>query len=270
MEVNNKSEINKLFGTEDAPDTPAEPELQKSPISTSNDAPTGTPANESPFQGESKPAPKSVIPDSVSDVTNPLGTNSFSSEASFTIGDHEGFSSLLNDGRKVGLRLMLIAIPVTLLIGLAAGAFACFVYFFGLHISADDNAARTAMNSVTEFIKENHEKDAEVIFTEVYVNNKTNQFDCVVFAVIKNSPIDYNNTALRVLIDKSSDEILVFGEFDPDEFDRLRESSDPNDRIQAEILADRHHNFKRILEEIHDSSTNWTSVNPFYLNARNR
>jgi hypothetical protein len=276
MEVNNKSEISKMFGSADSPATESAddkptPELQASPVKES--APTGTPENSSPFQkegggGDDTKTDKPSIPDSVADVTNPLGTNSFTSEISYTIGDHDGFSSLLHDGRKkVGLRLMLIAIPLTLLIGTVAGAFACYIYFFGLNLSSEDSAARTAIESVREFAIASEENTPNVIFTSIYVNNKTNQFDCIVFAVIKNSPIDHYSTVFRVTIDKNTDEVVVFSLPDEAEITALRASDDTNDHIQAEILRDRHETFMRILGEIENNSRIWKSIDPFYLNV---
>ncbi|MCL1866417.1 MAG: hypothetical protein FWF82_03300 [Oscillospiraceae bacterium] len=251
MEVNNNTEINKMFGSQDNPVTPpAEPALQASPIASPGGSPTGTPENSSPFQSG----------DSGYSDGGGSGGSGFGGESGVIIGDHSGFSSLgIGGGVRKGVIAVLV--PLMLLLGFAGGVFFCYNHFFGLHMSDEDKAARTAMDLVRD------STESELLFTNLYINSKTTEYDCIVFVSEQITPAEYENTVYHVIIKKDSDKTDVIPEFDFEEFDRL-DNGDELEQVQAQIMLSRHYDFERYLSEIRDGNKNWTKIDPFYLGVR--
>jgi hypothetical protein len=238
MDVNNNNEINKMHGTEDNPVTPpADPAWQSS-------------------------VPPESAEDSPADET----------EDDVIIGDHSGFGTFAKSGRKVGARFTFIMLPIMIILGFAGGVFACYAYFFGLQISAEQSAATSAVAEVYEFIQSGYENvDAEppvrIILADVFVNRKTTEFECIIFVVVESVYTEFYNTSFRVIIPQSGGSLSLFSEFDPEEYDRLA-NGDDSDRIQAQIMLNHHLEFQRNLEEIRSDETQWVNIEPFTLNAK--
>jgi hypothetical protein len=276
MEVNNNKEINQMFGTEDDPVVPpAEPELKSSPLGSEPDS--------SPFQDKSLGAADlnglggaagfgGGLADSADGMVGYIGNDqldddspaSYINDTGFVIGDHNsGFRTAFGEGRTIGLKLTLILVPLMLIIGFAGGAIACYSYFFGLHLSAEDSAARTAMSAITEEFSDNN-----VIFADIYVNNQTSVFDCIVFTLIEHSPVDFRTQTFLVAVSKDGGEVSIMRSFDRDEVDRLRSSGNPQDLVQAEILLSRKHDFEEMLNEIQNGDKHWKQINPLFLSIK--
>ncbi|MCL2070873.1 MAG: hypothetical protein FWH07_01395 [Oscillospiraceae bacterium] len=255
MEVNNNNEINRMFGTEDSPIMPPrEPALQTSPLGAES-----TPGA-SPFQTDADN--NSRIPSNI-DFSD--GARETSSRDAI-IGDHSGFGFAKHYSPRGRLRLTLILLPIFLLIGAVGGAFAARAYFFGYDISAEQSAAQTAIDAVYDYAKIGSVK--KVIFADVFVNNKTNEYECVLFTVIEDSAAEFRTAAFRVLIEKGggAEDVDVFAEFEQDEYDRLINSGNDRDNIQAQLLLNQKHEFERCLSEI--LAGKWVNVEPSYINAR--
>jgi hypothetical protein len=266
MEVNNNTEINKMFGTDEEPVLAAEPELSTSPIDS--------PPNSSPFQEEA--AEEEAVPDfgefgsfrqDSEDGEHGEGDKSdpYKHEHGVIIGDHTGFA-ITGSGRGVSLKFTVVFFPIVLVLGLATGIFVCYAYFFGLYLSSNDAAARTSISAVYDYIELSYTEQelpvpAKVIFAAVYVNSKINETESVVFTVIEN-PSTWLSTAIFRVV-KTADSTSVYKEFDPDEYDRLHAGND-TERIQAEIMLNRHFELMRALEEISDEENDvWVGVDPF-------
>jgi len=280
MEVNNNNEINKMFGTENEPATepvaktaetpavnPAQAELQTSPLG--DDA---TP-EASPFQNQDADADAGdgvtstslfgmEVPES--DNSNAGDFGSSGENATSFIGNHDGFGFV----QKRSVKAMAVIVPLILVIGFALGVFSCYAYFFGLNMSSEKRIAASALELVDTYSNkglENTENEKNITFTKVFVNNKTTEYECMVFAIIEESSVVYRNATYHVIIGKDGNTESVFSQFDPEQYDALIQSGDDGDRIQAQILLNRHFDFERNLEEIQSESQSWVSINPLYL-----
>ncbi|MCL2036672.1 MAG: hypothetical protein FWG83_04710 [Oscillospiraceae bacterium] len=244
MEINNNSEINKMFGTEDEPILPPpEPELHASPN------PNDLSGMNSPFQG--------------GDYSS---NTAFDGEFGVKIGDHSLGFAVAGKGRRIGARTMFILFPLLVFLGAAGGAFACYTYFFGLHISSEESAARTAADSICDFLHEKEEPPQRIIFNEIFVNNRFQGYTCVAFATVKLTDVQYETMIFKVIINEKTDEITVIREFEPEEFERLSQGS-KEEQILAATMLNQYYEFVDALDEIQSRSGDWERVNPIYINT---
>jgi hypothetical protein len=267
MDVNNNTEINKMFGTEDNPVTPpAEPELKSSPLeeeavgaSSFQDSSQGSSVSNSisgkaEFGGGNHDGGESMPEFSETELSN----------QGITIGNHEGFGF----AQKGGLKTPVVLVLVMFVVGIALGGFAMYAHLFGLNISANDRAAKTAMEAVVERIEKISDTTPEnIIFAGVYVHSRTDSFDCMLITLIEEEPGRFTNASFQVLIDKDGGDSKVFGEFEPEKYDELMEGED-EDRIQAQILLNRHEEFMKNLGEIRGEHTNWRKIDTTFLGVR--
>ena len=255
MEVNNNKEINKMFGSEDDPVTPPpEPELQTSPLGESSPA-------SSPFQSDVDDGMK--IPDNI-DFSDMGGEIESANANDFIIGDHNGFGFAKRGTSGGKAKIICVLVLVLFIGGVVLGWVAAKAYFFGLNVSAEQSAAETAMKAV-------HNQHAtlptkKIIFTDVYVNNKLHEFECIVFAVVEDSRAKFRTDVFRVIIDKSTKDIEVFFEFNQENYDELVNRGNDHDLIQAKFMLNQKHEFERCLAEILNGK--WVNINPAYVSAR--
>ncbi|MCL1788765.1 MAG: hypothetical protein FWG33_00220 [Oscillospiraceae bacterium] len=253
MAVNNNNEINKMFGTEDEPILPPpDPELKTSPL---GDAST---PGASPFQDDSMKIPPHI------DFSESGGGDSSGHDAK--IGDHSSFGFSKYHSPRANLKIMLILVPLVLAIGVGIGIFATRNYFFGFEISAEHSAAEDAMREIYDYITKSTTPLEKVIFNDSFVNNKKGECEIVVFTVIEESLANFRAAAFRVVVDKNTNTTDVFPEFNQEEYDRLMNSENESDRIQAQILRNLSDEFERCLAEI--QSGKWVNVDPAYINVR--
>ena len=199
------------------------------------------------------------------------------------IGDHAGFTFATGSG-GMGLKWSLLFFPIVLLVGAAAGIFACYVHFFGLYTSPDHAAALTAAKAVYHHLNPDPglpgleletgdgaatPNASTVVFAEVFVNNKTAESECIVFVFVQDAPADFRGEVYRVVTDKSSRETQVFEAFDQSEYDRLN-SGGRQERLLAGVMYTRKLEFERCLDEIRGGNPNWVCVDSFFLATRFR
>jgi hypothetical protein len=254
MEINNNSEINKMFKTEDNPiQPPPELELQTSPLGD-NSVP-----GESIFQTDYNDNPPPEF--SGRDEDGDSDSDNFDT----IIGDHKGFGF---NHKKLSSGISFVLLPIMLIIGFATGVFICHIYFFGIELSAEQKAARTAIKEVKEYVHKNMGEDMNVIFTRSFVNNKVNEYECVIVTAIESDVIKYNIVNYRVIIVKGDDNIKIFPEMDYDEFDRLNKSNDPDDLINASAMLLHHMEFEKALEQIWMGDSGWVDIDPVLIDIK--
>lgn len=230
-----------------------EPDLQTSPMGDSLSP------KKSPFQTDIDISLK--IPDNIEYVT-PDAVNSLSADGT-VIADHSGFA-FAGDYSGGGSKAAVIVAVIMLVLGLALGGFAVHYYYFGFKISAEQSAGIDAINSVYDYA--NKSGVEKVVFTDVYVNSKTEEYECMVFTVVKYSLTESKAAGFRVVSPKGGGKTEIFPEFDQSEFDRLNYSSSEVDNLNARLLLTQKNEYERCLDEI--LAGKWVSVDPSYTSAR--
>jgi hypothetical protein len=278
MEVNNNTEINKMFGDESQSETKNESgnTVNASPFQDASPAPlasAGLSGASPDFSGgagsgnsDSSGAQGGGLSNYMNDTPDEHRGDSFVDDGT-VIGDHSGFH-LAGGGGGIGAKTLLIVVPLTLIIGIAGGIFACYVYFFGLHVSAEEKAAQTAMSFIREAL-EVDEQIEKIIFTEIFVNNKTSAYDCIVFATVEDKSVTFTNEVFHIIIPKDSGEkSMTNGNFNQELYAYIREYGNEQERIQAEIDLGKHLEFERVMNEILGGNKDFKRVNPFFLNVK--
>jgi hypothetical protein len=185
--------------------------------------------------------------------------------------------------------------PVALVIGVVLGIFICFSVFFGLHVSKDYSAAIKAVEAVRSYkdlnkdgkgdekiikeekdengkkIKTKKEKEIlqDVVFLNIFVKNKTNEFECIVFCSVKEDAMTFTETSYRVVIDKNNDKIDIYGEFNPAEHERLINGTEA-EHIFADLMEYYRAEYNRCIGEINSGNGDWVEVDPTYITARGK
>jgi hypothetical protein len=172
----------------------------------------------------------------------------------------------LADPKRIRTKVVFAILPLTLAIGFAAGAFVCFSYFFGVKTDGVHRAAVNAAKAAEGRVGEKFGEDCEVTFLNVYVKNKTDEYECVVFCSVSGQTASYDNAAFRVVINKrGGDEIQ--DEFDPAEYGRLSTGND-EERVLAGLMMNYKKEFDRCIAEIRSDGTDWTEISADYINIR--
>jgi hypothetical protein len=234
VEANNKREINEMFGD----GTPEEEIEERAPSGTSDEP-----------NGEREASEPPVIDG---------GTTSFG------FADKKEYKKARAAARRRGTASKIAAF-VMFLIGIAAGIIICYVYFFGLNPDSEPLAVSKAADAVmTELGLERH----EVIFTDIYVKNKINEYEFIIYCAAENDAGGYDDRAFRAVAKKNSDEVAVYDEYSQKEYERLMAGSN-QDKVKAGLMKSYKTEFDRCISEIRNGDGGWFKTRHSFLDYIN-
>ncbi|MCL2633884.1 MAG: hypothetical protein FWD34_05145 [Oscillospiraceae bacterium] len=252
MEVNNNNEINKMFGETAEPTPP-----QAVPVS--EPAPAPAPAEPAPVaEVPQQASPPASFSPSFSDMDDREDEVIEGDEFSFGFASPAAIKKAkkASNPKMASLKLFLVLLPLILIIGVSGGAFLCYLHFFGLDILQVNNAVVNAADAVIEYTKENYNEDSNVIFYNIYVKNKTEEYEYIVFCAVETSPTVYEATAFRIIIDKGDGYVDIYPEFNEAEYARLNSGTD-NEKVHASVMLRHKNEFDRCSLEIQEGETDW-------------
>jgi len=257
VEVNNKSEINGLFGSDEPTKEEVEQEIKK----LEEEVAAGKTAETEPSSAEYESA--DAIGDPVIGDDDPDLVEGSTTSFGFASEREIKKAKVNANPRLIAFKAVLKAAPVFLVIGIALGIVGCFWFFFGFNTGGKSVAASKAADEVAARLKNDGtftDGETEIMFIDLYVRNKVEQYECLVFCVLEDGVKAHDERTYRVTIDKNDDKIRVFDPFDQAEYDRLNSSADGQDKIRAGQMDSDKREFERCVKEIEAEDSEWVQV----------
>jgi len=153
--------------------------------------------------------------------------------------------------------------------GIVAGAFIYNIYLFGWRAAGEHAVADTAATEIAEYMKDVYGEETGVIFYDVFVKNKVNEYECIVICAVKGDMSVDRMSSFRIVINKDDDETDIFTEFNQSEYNRLAAGTD-EERVKAGIMLNHKAEYERCIAEIHadDGRENaWFEADSAYINV---
>gem|GEM_PF-6295559 len=168
----------------------------------------------------------------------------------------------------IRFKAVMTALPFFLIIGAALGVAGCYWFLFGFNISGKSVAAGDAASAAETYFEGELGKDTGVMVIDLFIKNKVDEYECIVFVVTEGESAAHTERSVRVVINKSSGEKTVYGEFDPELYDRLMAGS-PEERVKAGVLLNYKLEFDRCMKEIDAEKTEWVQVSRKFIDYIN-
>jgi len=238
VEVNNNSEINKLFEE----DIEKEVEKEKHELEALVES------------GAAGTADGSETGDSGGDYDESLEEGS---SESFGFASKKALkkAKVAASPKLIAFRMMMGVFPFVLIIGFALGIAGCYWFFFGFNVGGGAVAADKAAEAVVAHLDDNLGFKADVLFISIYVKPKVDTYECILFCVTENDEADYSERAFRTVVNKDG-ETTVYAEFDQAAYDRLMAGT-AEDRVRAGVMLEYRDAFNRCVSEIESEKSGW-------------
>jgi hypothetical protein len=285
-EINNNAQINEMFGVPDPEGGETPPEQVAAGDGTVNRADDGAGdgagdgtvnhADDVLLDGEKQAADTPAPPEKAAQ-TGEAAQPGEGDEQPITEGSDESFgfakerdikkAKAKADPRRIRTKIVVAVLPLFLVAGFVLGAFVCFVYYFGIQTEGEHKAAFSAAKAVKEHLTEKIGEDRAVTFINIFIKNKTEEYECVIFCTVGDGAVSYTEETFRVLINKNDGNTDVQDRFDPDEYERLSSGTD-EERVSAALMMNHKREFERCVGEIGAEGTVWVGVDAYYINIR--
>ncbi len=153
-----------------------------------------------------------------------------------------------------------IAAVIALAVGLGGGYFGKMFIFPDLPSPECQNFAQKAVNAAVEEVA----GAKELYIAEAYVKDGAFSSQCIFRALTQNES-DVSSEWFRVKIDHDTEKTSVYFELSPDEYDRLRNSENSEDRAKAAVLKSNQNELDRCISEM-KAGDGWSSANISLIN----
>ncbi len=153
-----------------------------------------------------------------------------------------------------------IAAVIALAVGLCGGYFGKMFLFPDLPSPECQNFAQKAVNAAVEEVA----GAKELYIAEAYVKDGAFSSQCIFRALTQNES-DVSSEWFRVKIDHDTEKTNVYFELSPDEYDRLRNSENSEDRAKAAVLKSNQNELDRCISEM-KAGDGWSSANISLIN----
>lgn len=217
------------------------------------------------------------IPDlGVTDSNAPLNTGAESAEASsgITLYEMDENGNVIDHNNKTEKKakkekekkpksskgVVVLAVVISLAIGLAGGFFGKMFLFPELPTPDCQSFAEKAVSSVVKVIPQSK----KLHIAEAYVKDFTSSRQCI-FRAFSGEDSAAKSEWYRVKLDSDSDQaIRVYIQLDMEEYNRLINSEDSEEQVRASVLMSIQNETDRCIEEAKNGE--WTAANAILLN----
>lgn len=153
-----------------------------------------------------------------------------------------------------------IAAVIALAVGLCGGYFGKMFFFPDLPTPECQNFAQKAVNAAVEEVA----GAKELYIAEAYVKDGAFSAQCIFRALIQNEA-NVSSEWFRVKIDHDTEKTTVYFELSPDEYERLRNSENSEERARAAVLKSNQNELDRCISEMR-AGDGWSSANISLIN----
>lgn len=153
-----------------------------------------------------------------------------------------------------------IAAVVALAVGLGGGYFGKMFFFPDLPTPECQDFAQKAVDEVTEKLPDGQ----ELYITEAYVKDGAISSQCIFRAIIESGE-DISSSWYRVKIDHDNTNPSISKELDREEYERLRNSDNSEDRARAAVLNSNQNELERCINEV-KAGDGWSAANISLIN----
>lgn len=157
-----------------------------------------------------------------------------------------------------------IAAVVALAVGLCGGYFAKTFIFPELPVPECQEFAQMSVDSVVKSVP----SDRQLYIAEAYVNEGVYSTQCIFRAFAESGEESVTSGWYRVKVNRDNENrVEVYFELNNDEYERLRDSDNTDDRAWAAILKSNQNELERCIKEA-KSGEGWSSANISLLNNK--
>lgn len=153
-----------------------------------------------------------------------------------------------------------IAAVIALAVGLGGGYFGKMFFFPDLPTPECQTFAQKAVDTVAERLSEGQ----ELYITEAYVKDGAVSSQCIFRAIIESGD-GISSSWYRVKIDHDNTNPGVSRELDDEEYERLRNSENSEERARAAVLKSNQNELERCINEMR-AGDGWSSANISLIN----
>lgn len=155
---------------------------------------------------------------------------------------------------------VVIAAVVALAVGLGGGYFGKMFIFPDLPAPECQSFAQKAVDTVAERLSDQE----ELYVTEAYVKDGAVSSQCI-FRALEENGENISSSWYRVKIDHDNTNVSVSKELDDDEYERLRNSENSEERAKAAVLKSNQNELERCISEMR-AGDGWSSANISLIN----
>lgn len=156
----------------------------------------------------------------------------------------------------------LLTVVITLAIGLCAGYFGKIFLFPDFPAPKCQEFAAKSVDAVVQVTSANK----QLYIAEAYVKEGTYAVQCIFRALVENQG-EVESKWYRVKVDNDDKSTInVYFELNPDEYDRLRNSDDSENRANAAVLKSNQNELERCINEVREGITGWEAANVTLIN----